>query len=134
MARNKEQRIAIQLSQWLQKEHKNLLWRFDLAADLKLTIGQAKKNKDLNPHTKYPDFYLCEPRGQYAGLYLELKVDRWEVFNKKSGEMKNTEHIQGQRIMRDILRLKGYKAEFALGLEDAKRHIAEYIKEYHANN
>ena len=128
MKRQIEHKIAKDLSKWLQDEHKNLIWRFDLAADLKLTIGQAKKNKELNPHKKYPDFFLCEPTKGYAGLYLELKKDRFEVFNK-NGEMKKSEHIQGQRIMRDTLRLKGYKAEFALGLEDAKRIITEYIKE-----
>lgn len=131
MAKKEEQqRVAIPLSKWLQKEHKNLLYRFDLAADLKLTIGQAKKNKELNPHKKYPDFFLCETTPEYGGLYLELKKDRDEVYNK-NGEMKKSEHIQGQRIMLEILRAKGYKAEFALGLEDAKEKIEHYIKEKH---
>ena len=127
--RQKEQKIAIQLSQWLQKEHKNLLWRFDIAADLKLTIGQATKNKELNPHKKYPDFFLAETTYIHGGLYLELKTSRDEVFNKKNGEMKKSEHVQGQRIMLEILKCKGYKAEFAFGLEDAKRQISQYIKE-----
>ena len=128
MARQKEQRIAIQLSQWLQKEHKSLIWRFDLAADLKLTIGQAKRNKQLNRISKYPDFFLAEGTSKYGGLYIELKATREDLY-KKDGELKNNKHILLQNAMLHLLRNRGFKAEFACGLEEAQELILNYMKE-----
>lgn len=123
-----EQMVALKLANWLKKDEPNLLYRFDLAADLKLTIGQANRNKQLNRFSKYPDFFLAETTKSFCGLYIELKATREDLY-KKNGEFKKSDHIDGQHKMLIVLRARGYKAEFACGLEEAQEMILNYIKE-----
>jgi hypothetical protein len=123
-----EQMVALRLANWLKKEQSEILYRFDLAADLKLTIGQAKRNKQLNRFSKYPDLFIAETTKSFSGLYIELKATREDLY-KKDGSFKKSEHIQGQRIMLEVLKARGYKAVFACGLEEAKKEILNYMKE-----
>ena len=122
-----EETIAVQLATWLQTHHKNIIYRFDLAADMKMTIGQAAKNKRLNKLPKYPDFFMAEPTAKYSGLFIELKKAKSEVF-KQDGNYKKSNHVHGQRIILEILEHKGYLAVFAFSLEDAKEIITNYLK------
>jgi len=124
----KEQMVALKLSNWLKTEQPEILYRFDLAADLKLTIGQAKRNKQLNRISKYPDLFIAEGTPKYGGLYIELKANREDLY-KKDGELKNNRHILLQNAMLHLLRNRGFKAEFACGLEEVKTIILNYIKE-----
>jgi len=125
--KKEELAIAKKLSKWLLREHPNQIWRFDLA-DLKLTIGQAVSNKDLNPHRGYPDLFVAQETKKHAGLYIEIKKDRGEVY-RLDGVMRNKAHIQEQDFMLRILRAKGYNAEFGLGLDHCKEIILKHFKE-----
>ena len=64
-----------------------------------------------------PDICLPVARGQYHGLYIELK-------RRKGGKVS-----QEQKEWLDALREQGYKAEIAWGWEDARNMIIEYLKE-----
>ena len=119
--------IAKNISKWLLKEYPNQIWRYDLA-DLKLTIGQAVQNKELNPHRGYPDFLLALVTPTYGGLYIEMKIGRSEVY-RKDGKMKNNAHIQEQDFVLRILRARGYRAEFGLGERHIKELIIQHIEE-----
>lgn len=123
-----EQMVALKLSNWLRTEQPEIIYRFDLAADLRLSIGQAKRNKQLNRFTKYPDLFIAETTKTFSGLYIELKATRENLY-KKNGDFKKSEHIYGQNTMLHLLRQRGYKAEFACGLQEAKTMILDYIKE-----
>lgn len=68
------------------------------------------------------DYYAM----MYAGLFLELKRDGTRL-KKKSGEWAN-EHIAEQAELLHILRQKGFSAEFAVGFDEAKKIIDEYLK------
>lgn len=68
-----EHDLYTMLADYLRYNYKDIIWRFDLAADLKLTIGQARKHKRLQQHRGYPDLFIAEPRGEYHGAYIELK-------------------------------------------------------------
>ena len=122
--------VALKLANWFKTEQPDIIYRFDLAADLKLSIGQAKRNKQLNRFTKYPDLFIAENTPQCGGFYIELKATREDLY-KKNGDFKKSKHIDGQRIMLQLLRQRGFKAEFACGLEEAKTLILNYIKEKH---
>jgi len=127
--RNKqiESHIALMISSWLRRQHKSVLYRYDIA-DLKLTKNQAIRMKRLQGGiSKYPDLFICEPRGQYHGMYIELKKDSDEVYTK-IGEIRQSEHIQGQYNMLIALRERGYYAEFGLGFEHTIKMIDGYLK------
>lgn len=57
-----EHEIYEEIALHMQRNFPNVIYRFDLAADLKLTPGQARKHKKLHPKRGYPDLFIAEPR------------------------------------------------------------------------
>ena len=121
-----EHDLYTMLADYLRYNYKDIIWRFDLAADLKLTIGQARKHKRLQQHRGYPDLFIAEPRGEYHGVYIELKKAGTRIY-KKDGTLVADKHIREQFDLLEQLRRKGYVAEFACGFDEAKRIIDEYL-------
>ena len=128
----KEHDLYAMLADYLRYNYKNIIWRFDLAADLKLTIGQARKHKRLQQHRGYPDLFIAEPRGKYHGAYIELKKAGTRIY-KKDGTLVSDQHIREQFDMLEQLRRKGYVAEFACGFDEAKEIIDNYLGRPYAN-
>jgi len=121
-----EQLIALQVASDIKLNHPTIIHRFDLAADMRLTPGQAKRAKQLQGDTGYPDLFISEPRGTYHGLYIELKKDYAEVY-KKDGTYKAGDHLLKQIIMRKRLQKRGYRVEWGLGAEDTIEKINIYL-------
>ena len=120
---------------FMQLQYPNVVYRFDLAADLKLTVGQAAKHKKLHPRRGYPDLFIACPAdyqdtyGRWHranGLFLELKKDGEKLY-KKDGKTFKTDHIREQAEMLELLRRFGYKADFAIGYEDTIKKIKAYM-------
>lgn len=126
MAMTSEHDLYTMLADYLRYNYKSIIWRFDLAADLKLTIGQARKHKRLQQHRGYPDLFIAEPRGEYHGVYIELKKAGTRIF-KKDGTLVADQHIREQFDLLEKLRRKGYVAEFACGFDEAKEIIDRYL-------
>ena len=55
-----EHQLYEQVARYMQLQYPGVVYRFDLAADLKLTPGQAVKHKRLHPFRGYPDFFIAE--------------------------------------------------------------------------
>lgn len=123
-----EAELRRMLARWLQYQYPNVTYRFDLAADLKLTMGQARKHKELHPKRGYPDLFIAEPRGKYHGMYVELKADGNSPY-KRNGELKASEHLKEQEVMLNKLNSRGYFAKFATGFNEAKGLIESYLKQ-----
>ena len=130
----KEHEIYRLIAQYLQVKYPDVIYRFDLAADLKLTMGQARKHKILHPHRGYPDLFIAEIRPhwgdisfntEYHGLYLEIKKDGTRL-KKRNGEWAS-DHIAEQANMLKLLTIRGYKADFAVGIDEALEIIDEYL-------
>jgi hypothetical protein len=66
---------------------------------------------------------LVEP---YHGLFIELKKAGTRIY-KKDGTLVSNAHIREQFDMLESLRQAGYKAEFAIGFDEAKNIIDEYL-------
>lgn len=133
---NSEHSLYEQIARYLQLQYPDVIYRFDIGADLKLTMGQAAKHKRLHPTRGYPDLFIAEssaniwnsiPRecGLYFGLYIEIKKDG-EKLTKKDGSWR-TPHIAEQAEMLEKLRQAGYRAEFGIGFEGCKKIIDEYL-------
>lgn len=138
---NSEHNLYEQLARYLQLQYPNVIYRFDIAADLKLTPGQAAKHKRLHPERGYPDLYIAESSenvnskdwngivrewGFYFGLYLEIKTESNSP-HKKDGTLKKDQHLEEQARMLEKLRARGYRAEFGVGFEGCKKIIDEYL-------
>ena len=149
---NSEHNLYEQIARYLQQQYPNVIYRFDIAADLKLTPGQAAKHKRLHPKRGYPDLFIAEPStniwnnpvrewGLHFGLYIEIKKDGTKLKRDKDakkllkGETKIRKkgdwwdkHVEEQAEMLEKLRARGYKAEFGVGLSECRQIIAEYLR------
>jgi len=92
-----------------------------------LTIGQRVRVNSQRSKGKKPDMTFYEPMGPYHGLVLELKSEEDSPFSKKDGKILMNKHVVEQAAMLQRFRNKGYKAEFAVGYEGAKRIFVEYM-------
>lgn len=142
----REHDIYILIADYLRYQYPQVIYRFDLAADLKLTMGQASKHKRLQHYRGYPDLFIAEPADiritphfepdkramHYAGLFIELKREGTRIF-KKDGKLVADEHIREQFDMLHDLRARGYAAEFACGFDEAKKLIDDYMKGRYAH-
>ena len=91
-----------------------------------MSIGNARKMLALKSKFKIPDLLIFEPKGKYHGLILEIKREDAKVY-KKDGTLYSNEHIRLQEITLALLRKKGYKAEFAIGYDNAINILTKYM-------
>ena len=130
--------IQIQVADYLRLQYPSVLFHSDYGSGLRLTPGQAVKQKRLQGGRRaWPDMFIAEPRiittdrltnrqTLYSGLFLELKREGTKIY-KKNGELVANSHIREQAAVLDKLRRCGYKAEFACGFDEAKKIIDEYL-------
>lgn len=124
-----EKQLAQQTSEYLQRKYPGVVFRHDLAADIKLTVGQAKRNKAINPFNGYPDLSILVARGEYHGLFIELKKDGEHIFAVKTQAHGgySSAHIFNQSKCHEKLRDAGYCAEFAVGTDQVQAMIDWYM-------
>ena len=120
-----EYQIQVLLSTWLAIQFPDVIFHCDLSG-VRMPIGLATKCKRLNPNRAWPDIFIAEPRGDYHGLFIELKRSRDLLYTKK-GEIRTNKHIQEQAKMLDNLRKRGYQAVFAGGFEETQEIIKKYL-------
>jgi hypothetical protein len=135
MSSKAEEQIQLALVQYIRYQYPDVLFRSD-AAGFKLSVGQAKKMKALNGGIRaWPDLFLAKPKLMQSkdglpvfkhGLFLELKKDGTKIL-KKDGELVADKHIREQAKVLRLLERRGYQAQFAVGFNQAKQIIDEYI-------
>jgi hypothetical protein len=91
-----------------------------------LSRAQAGMNKVLRSSSGYPDLFIAEPRGQYHGMFLELKRDGIPIY-LKNGDLTSNPHVRAQAEILAQLRARGYWADFAVGADEAKELIDAYF-------
>jgi len=91
----------------------------------KLPPKLANKAKNLRSRRAWPDLFMPEPRKGYHGLYVELKIEGTQL-KRKNGNW-STSHIAEQAEMLNLLSMRGYKAVFAVGIDEAMRIINQYL-------
>ena len=149
--------LQAQVADYLRLQYPDVLFHSDFGSGIKLTPGQAVKQKRQNGgrrawldmfiaepvywrdigdvpyflkvHKEFHDIYYVATRetDEYSayGLFLELKKDGTRL-KKKNGEWA-TKHIAEQADVLEKLRERGYCAEFAVGFDEAKEIIDEYL-------
>ena len=128
--------IQIQVADYLRLRYPNVLFHSDYGSGLRLTPGQAVKQKRLQGGRRaWPDVMVAETvlkrqEGStytaYSGLFIELKRPDVKIY-KKNGELVANEHIREQAALLEELRQRGYVAEFACGFDEAKKIIDGYL-------
>lgn len=121
---SKEAILHQQVVDYLKLQYPDVIFRTDFASGIKMTMGQAVKHKRLQKSRAYPDLFIAEPRQGRSGLFIELKA---VTPYKATGELKTDKHLQEQDEMLKTLRNKGYRAGFAVGFDQAKSIIDNYL-------
>lgn len=122
-----EKDLHTKVCNFIRVKYPNVIFRTDFAAGMPMSIGMAKRQKVLQSHSGYPDLFIAEPRGEYSGLFLELKTESNKVF-KKDGTLLANAHHKEQAEMLIMLQIRGFQALFAIGYDDAIKKIVEYLE------
>lgn len=143
-----ELELQAQVADYLRLQYPDVLFHSDFGSGIKLTMGQAIKQKRLQGGRRsWPDMFIAEPKNvkaeckvitdgdvieeahfleQKYGLFIELKKEGTRIF-KKDGTLVSDAHICEQFDMLEQLRQRGYVAEFACGFDEAKKIIDRYL-------
>ena len=121
----KTEHIAI--CNYIKLQYPNVIFFSDASGLYTKNWGQKMEIKAKRSHGKLPDLFIAEPRGDYYhGLFLEIKKAGTRLYKRDKTFAK--EHYKEQWDMLDKLREKRYIAEFAIGFDNAKQVIDEYLK------
>lgn len=137
-----EGELQAAVADYLRYQYPDVLFHSDFGSGTKLTRGQAIKQYRQNGGRRgWPDMFIAEPGTiqrtcgdkffgdtwgeKVYGLFLELKKDGTRL-QKKNGDWA-AEHIAEQAEVLEELRQRGYCAEFAVGFDEAKKIIDEYL-------
>lgn len=131
----KESDLQVMVADYLRLRYPSVLFHSDFGSGIKLTQGQAMKQKRQNGGRRgWPDMFLAEPKEtdglgsqdeHIHGLFLELKKEGTRL-HKKDGSWA-TEHIAEQAKTLQALQDRGYETYFAVGFNEAKKIIDDYL-------
>lgn len=122
----KESDLQVQVADYLRLRYPDVLFHSDFGSGIKLTQGQAMKQKRQNGGRRgWPDMFLAEPKNGLHGLFIELKKAGTRL-KKKDGTWASS-HLEEQNEVLNQLQKKGYAAYFAVGFEEAKDIIDDYL-------
>lgn len=132
----REIELQAQVADYLRLRYPDVLFHSDFGSGIKLTMSQAVRQKRLNGGRRaWPDIFIAKARlgvdgdGQHFyqhGLFLELKREGTKIL-RRDGKVVANEHIREQMRVLQKLTLLGYRAEFAVGFEQAKQIIDSYM-------
>lgn len=105
----------VAVSNYLSYKYPSVLWTAS-AGGMRVSMGTAIKMKRAGYSKGCPDILIFEPRGEYHGLFIEMKRSHGPV--KVSDEQK--EWI-------DNLRARNYFAVVARGYDEARIYIDNYL-------
>lgn len=122
----KESDLQTQVADYLRLQYPKVLFHSDYGSGIKLTKGQAIKQKRQNGGRRgWPDMFIAEPAHDLHGIFIELKRKGTRL-KKKDGNWAS-EHLAEQNEVLTNLQAKGYAAYFAVGFDEAKEIIDDYL-------
>ncbi len=127
----KESTLQCHVADYLRLQYPHVLFHSDYGSGIKLTPGQAAKQKRQNGGRRaWPDMFIACVRTigdrYYHGLFLELKREGTRII-KKDGKLVADQHIREQHALLVELERRGYAARFAVGFDQAKQIIDWYL-------
>lgn len=108
-------------------KHPEVMVFSDCAAHIKKTMfQQVRANALSTPDEKWPDVFIAQPSGEYAGMYLEFKAE--SPYKKDGVTLLKNDHIEAQARTMQKLRDRGYYVpDFVWAVEMAMKHTEDYL-------
>jgi hypothetical protein len=122
----KEESEHLQICNYIKAQYPDVIFTSD-ASGVRMPIGLSVKFSKLKSGRGIPDLLILEPRGDYSGLFLEIKRTDEKIF-KKDGTLRTDKHLKEQAKILDRLKHKGYATYFAIGTTRAIEIIDDYMK------
>ena len=123
-----EDQLSQDVSNFLQLKYPKVIFRFDFASGLKMSINQSVKHKKLQGDRRgYPDLTIYKSNKKYNGLMIELKAV--SPFLKDGKTLKKNQHLKEQDDYLNKLREEGYYATFSTGLGETIEIIDRYLSQ-----
>lgn len=124
--KNPEYNIQKEFVQRMFKKYPHILIFSDAAAHVaKSMIQQVRANALQSPGQKWPDVFVAQPSGDYAGLFLEFKAETPYKVDRVT--LKKSDHVEAQAATMQRLRDNGYFCDFVWTVEDALRIVEKYL-------
>ena len=130
-----EAELQSQVAIYLRLKYPNIMFHSDFGSGVRLRPHQARMQKLQNGGRRaWPDMFIAEPmprcidgswKYEYHGLFIELKKEGTRL-KKRNGDWAS-EHIAEQAEVLSQLQAHGYKADFAIGFDQATRLIDDYL-------
>lgn len=124
----KEESIQLSVCKYIKLQYPQVIFCCDYAAGIRLNIGQAVKASKMRSSKGLPDIMIFQPSNDhhnYHGLFLELKTVT--PYLKDGITLKKDKHLAEQAEILQALILRGYYAVFAVGFDEAKIIIDNYL-------
>ena len=132
-----EDKLNIEVGNYLTNQYPDVLW-WHTPNEGKRTNFERYKAVLLGMKKGVPDITIAEPKFikknnglafVYAGLYIELKVEREKVSAvRKNKTIQKSRASDSQKDFLEILNKKRYKAVICYNFNEAKKIIDEYLK------
>ena len=119
-----EENLQIAVSRYIRYQYPDVIFTCECSG-IFLPIGQSVQLKKQRSESKLPDMLILEPRGNYAGLMLELKKDGHRLVG---GGLPKDAHTIKQLALLKRLSAKGYKAVMVVGFDEARAVIDDYLR------
>lgn len=126
MKQQHEYHLQVAICQYLRVQYPKVKF-ISTGASLRLTMPQANRLKKISCNEfSCPDLLILEPKRDFAGCCLELKI---ESPFKKDGTIKASQnnHLGNQWESLKLLHDKGFYADFIFTFEGAKEAIDYYM-------
>lgn len=111
---------------YIRLQYPNVMFNSDMSG-IRLTMGQAVQAKSLRSNQGFPDIVIYEHRWGFHACFIELKREGERIYKKDRSPA--TPHIAEQQACHIRLGERGYCAYFAIGFDQAKQIIDQYLKQ-----
>lgn len=126
--KNKQTEASAQtaLSTYVKLKYPDVIFTAE-SSGIKTSIGQAVKMKANRSEGKLPDFICLEARGGKYGLIMEIKKPEFDLKKALNPDKVGDKHAKAQELVLKKLSKQGYEAVFAVGFNEAKKIIDDYM-------
>ena len=126
--KNTEYNIQKEFVQRMGQKYPDILIFSDAAAHVaKSMIQQVRANALQSKGMKWPDCFIAQPSGDYAGLFLEFKSDT--PYKKDNVTLKSNPHNEAQRKTMSLLSQRGYECYFVWEVGQAMAITEKYLNQ-----
>jgi hypothetical protein len=125
--KNTEYDIQCAFMREMSAKYPGVLVFSDTAAHIGKTLfQQIRANKLSSQGEKWPDVFIAQPSGEYAGMYIEFKAET--PYKKDGVTLLKNDHIETQAKTMQKLRERGYFVpDFIWSVEMAVAQVDWYL-------